>query len=136
MIGFAQERERATIGTGRRLDHVRHEAFVGEIIAIAQILAAAALFRFAIGTEFHLQRSRGGIELAFHVAAQIEVAAMGDAFEFAELTGRQEAEMRIQYRSCRTSSGLVHRHDARAAATARSPSRDRCTTSCGDHAST
>ena len=50
-------------------------------------------FRLALGIFFDFQAAFGVLdELAFHVAAQVEVAAMGDPFQFAELAGRQERE--------------------------------------------
>ena len=72
---------------------MRDKLLVGQFIAIAQVLAAATVLRLAIFAEFHLHPlSLGGvrIELAFHVAAQVEVATMGDPFQFAEFALGQE----------------------------------------------
>ncbi len=51
---LAQEGKHATVGPGGRLDHVRHEFFVGDFVAVGQIFAAAAIFRFAVGHPFPL----------------------------------------------------------------------------------
>ena len=62
-------------------------------------------------------------ELAFHVAAQIEVAAMGDAFQLAIFAGRQERKRVLDVgRADRVVAELVLAR-ARAAAAARRPGR-------------
>ena len=90
LIRLAQEGQRRPIGAGRRLDHVRHEALAGDVVEVRQVLAAAAVARLAFGILLDDQRIPFAHELAFHVAAQVEVAAMGDSFQLAELARRQE----------------------------------------------
>ena len=87
-VGFAKERQRRSVGTGGRFDHMRCESLVGEVVAVRQILAAAAPLRLAIGAELHFERATLLVEFAFHVAAQVEIAAMGNPLQFAELAGR------------------------------------------------
>ena len=48
--------------------------------------------RLAVGAKLHDQPFALTDELAFHVAAEVEVAAMGDALQFAEFARRQEGE--------------------------------------------
>ena len=49
------------------------------------------VLRLAVGVELDFEAALGVLdELAFHVAAQVEVAAVGDAFQLAELARRQE----------------------------------------------
>ena len=66
--------------------------FPGLVIEVRQIFAAATPLGFTIGAQRDLQRIGFLVQLAFHVAAQIEVAAMGNPFELAEFTGWQEGE--------------------------------------------
>jgi hypothetical protein len=91
VVSFAEKSERGPVGTGRWLDHVRRETFTGNIVTVREVAAAAPVLGLSLGVFLYLQASLGVFdELAFHVAAQIEIAAMGDAFQFAEFAGRQE----------------------------------------------
>ena len=92
VVGLAEERQRGPIGAGRGLDHVRDEPLLGQVVEVGQVLAAAAVARLAVGVDLDDQLVALAHELAFHVAAQVEVAAMGDAFQLAELARRQERE--------------------------------------------
>ena len=65
----------------------------GDVVAVREIVAAPLVLRLAVGVEFDFQAACGILDqLAFHVAAQVEVAAMGDAFQLAEFARRQERE--------------------------------------------
>ena len=48
---------------------------------------AAAMARLAVFAELDFELAVLGDELAFHVAAKVKIAAMGDAFQFAEFAG-------------------------------------------------
>ena len=89
-VGLAQEGQRGPIGAGRGLDHVWQVALVRQIVAIRQVLAAAAILRFAVGAGFDDQFVALPHELAFHMTAEIEIAPMGNALQLAELARRQE----------------------------------------------
>ena len=90
-VGLAEERQRGPIGAGRGLDDVRHEALVGHVVAIAsgpcRCRDAAACRRRPVSTTSVIALPH---QLAFHVAAEVEIAAMGDALQLAELARRQE----------------------------------------------
>ena len=58
VVGVDEERERAAVGAGRRLDHVRNVALLGLVVEEAQVLARV-----------------------LDVLLQVEVGAVGDAFE-------------------------------------------------------
>ena len=71
---------------------MRNESLLGQVVEIAQVLAAAAVARLALGVAFDDQLVALADELALHVAAEVEIAAMGHAFQLAELARRQEGE--------------------------------------------
>ena len=92
LIGLAQKGQRGPIGARRRLNHVGDEPLLAQLVEVAQVLAAAAMARLAVGVEFHDELVALADQLAFHVAAEIEIAAMGHALQLAKLAGRQERE--------------------------------------------
>jgi len=65
-----------------------HEPFPGPVVAITQITTATTMSRLAILIQLNHHRVGRRIELTFHVAAKIEIAAMSHPFQFAELAGR------------------------------------------------
>ena len=69
---------------------MRRKLLVADFVPVGQVLAASSPLRFAIGAELYFERIRLFIELAFHVAAKIEIASMCDAFEFTVLAWGQE----------------------------------------------
>ncbi len=71
---------------------MRSKAFIGQFVAISEILAAASPLGFTIFAQLNLQWVRLLVQFAFHVTAKIEVAAMRNAFQFAELARGQEWE--------------------------------------------
>src|SRR5262245_58377774 len=48
--------------------------------------------RLTVGSKFDFQLAVAINELAFHVTAQVKIAAVGNTFEFPEFAGRQERE--------------------------------------------
>lgn len=119
-----------------RFDHVRRKPLVGELIAIRQILARATPLGFAIGTSCAFEIGlRLGIELAFHVTTQIEIASDGQFLRVRQIHLAAGRGTHIQYPQCRSNNGSVRRRDAHAVATAHWTSRDRCTTSSVNRAS-
>ncbi len=63
---------------------------LGQVVVVGQILAASTVARPAVLVRFHREAVALADELAFHVAAQVEVAAMGHALQLAELPRGQE----------------------------------------------
>ena len=90
LIRLTEEGQRGPVGAGRRFDHVRNEPLLGLVVEVAQVLAAAAMARLALGVGLDDQLVALPNQLAFHVAAEIEVAAMRHALQFAKLARRQE----------------------------------------------
>src|SRR5436190_7123936 len=78
---------------------MRHEPLVRQIVPIRQILARTLPFRLAVLTLFDDELAVAGHELPLHVAAKVEIAAMGDSFELAELTRRQKRKRILNIRS-------------------------------------
>ena len=110
VVRLAEEGQRRPVGPGRRLDHVRREPLAGDVVAVGQVAAAAFVLRLAVRAELDFKAALGVLdELAFHVAPQVEVAAMGDAFQLAELALRRGTGTRTRCRPCRPSSGSVRR---------------------------
>src|SRR5438876_9749174 len=69
---------------------MRDESLVGQVIAIRQVLSRAFPFRLAVRALLDNELAVFGDQLPFHVAAEIEIAAMGDSFQLAEFALRQE----------------------------------------------
>ena len=69
---------------------MRRETVAGLVIEIRQVLAAAFVFRIAVGIELQLQWVGFLVELAFHVASQVEVTSVGNALQLAVLTRIQK----------------------------------------------
>ena len=91
-VGLAKERERRPIGPGRGLDHVRDVSLLRLGIEVRKVLAAAAMSRLAVLVLLDHQFAALADQLAFHVAPQVEIAAMGDALQLAELALGHERE--------------------------------------------
>ena len=87
-ISFAKEGQGRAVGAGGWLDDVGQESLFVRVVAISQILTATEILRLAILALLHLERVGAGVEFTFHVAAQIEVAAVSNTFQFAVLTFR------------------------------------------------
>ena len=83
--GVADESQHGPIGAGGGLDDMRHKALLGLLVVVGQILAAAGVFRLAVIVSLDHQLVALANELALHVRAQVEVAAVRDALEFAVL---------------------------------------------------
>ena len=83
--GVANKSQHGPVRTGGRLDDVRHKALLGLLVVVGQILAAAGVFRLAVIVSLDHQLVALADELALHVRAQVEVAAVRDALEFAVL---------------------------------------------------
>ena len=92
IVGFAQEGERGPVGAGTWFDDVGNEAVARGIVEIREILATAAMLGLAIGRLLDGEFISLANEFAFHVAAEIEVAAMRDAFQFPVFPLVQEGE--------------------------------------------
>ncbi len=69
VVSLAEKCQRRPIRARRRLNHVRHETFLGQIIEVAQIASAALVTRLAFGVRFNHQVVALVNQLAFHVAA-------------------------------------------------------------------
>ena len=91
-VGLTQERQGGPVGSGCRFDHVRQEAFPGLVIEIGQILSTSWVRGLSVFIGFNDQFVALADELAFHVAPEIEVAAMGNSFKFAVFAVGQERE--------------------------------------------
>src|SRR5581483_7445338 len=101
LVGFTQKRQRGPVSPRRGLDHVRNIALARHLVEVAEVLTAALVLRLTVGGGFQHELAVLVDELAFHVAAQIEVAAMGDTFQFAELPRRQERKGIFDVRGAR-----------------------------------
>ncbi len=71
---------------------MRNEFFSRDIIPVGQVAAAALVLRLAVGAEFQLEGIAFFIQLALHVAAQIEVTSVSHPFQFAKIASRQEGK--------------------------------------------
>ena len=83
--GVHEEREQRAVAAGRRLDDVGHETLLALVVEVGEVLAGAFPFGFAVGAEVGHELAVLVDQLALHVAAQVEIAAMGDAFQLAEI---------------------------------------------------
>ena len=71
---------------------MRDEAFFAQVVVEGEVFPASAPFRSAVLILFEDELIPFADEFAFGVRAQIEIAAMRDAFEFAEFPFGQEGE--------------------------------------------
>ena len=101
---LAQERQRCAVSPGRRLNNVRDKAFFGQVVKVGHVFARPAMFRLAVFVQFQRQLTVFGNQLAFHVTSQVEVAAVSDAFQLAELARLKE---RIRVFDVRRAGGIV-----------------------------
>ena len=90
VVRLAEECQRRAVSTSRRFNDVRREAVAGLIVEIRQILAAAFVFRIAVRVELQGQRVGLLVQLALHVAAQVEVTSVSDTFQLAVLAGGEK----------------------------------------------
>jgi len=91
-VRLAQEGEGCPIGARRRLDDVRDVLSLRRLVEVGEILAASRVSRLAVGAAFDDEGVAVADELSLHVAAQIEVAAVRHALEFAEVALGEERE--------------------------------------------
>src|SRR5580698_1244197 len=81
---IAEKRQNRAVHARGRFYDVRNEPFARLLLEIAEILAASGKADFSIIVFLHRQGIAARCQLAFHVAAQIEVTAVRDAFELAK----------------------------------------------------
>ena len=85
VVRVANKGQHRAVCTGGGLDDVRHVAFLGFLVEDGHVLATPGILRFAVFAFFHHQLIAFAHQLAFHVRAQIKIAAMSDALQLAKL---------------------------------------------------
>ena len=71
---------------------MRHEALAGDVVKVGEILAAPPVTRLAVRPLLDDELAILADELPLHVAAEVEITAVGDPLELAELPRREERE--------------------------------------------
>ena len=92
IVGLAQECEGRTIGAGRRLDDVRNVLRLHRVVEVREILPASRMTWPAVLVPLDDEFVSLADQLALHVASQVEIAPVRDAFEFTELAVGEEWE--------------------------------------------
>ena len=69
VVGVTDERQHGSVGAGGRLDDVWHEAFLGLLVMVGQILATTGIFRLAVFPLLDDEFVAVADEFALHVGA-------------------------------------------------------------------